>query len=98
MTDCPVVNSLLKRCILIAMPLTRKQEAREKRSRQSDVMSDIENLDVMLGSFSGNYLEEQGITSEIDIDLESRRRQRVTTNSKWDRIQVKLFKLTVEHK
>ena len=33
------------------MPSTRKQKAREKRSRQSDVMSDIENLDVMLGSY-----------------------------------------------
>ena len=33
------------------MPSTRKQRAREKRSRQSDVMCDIDNLDVMLGSY-----------------------------------------------
>ena len=33
------------------MPSARKQKAREKGSRQSDVMSDIENLDVMLGTF-----------------------------------------------
>ena len=33
------------------MPSTKKQKAKEKRSRQSDVMSDIENLDVMLGSY-----------------------------------------------
>ena len=36
------------------MPSTRKQKAREKRSRQSDVMSDIENLDVMLGNYQEN--------------------------------------------
>ena len=31
------------------MPSTRKQKAKEKRSRQSDVMSDLENVDIMLG-------------------------------------------------
>ena len=36
---------------------TRKQKAGEKRSRQSDVMSDVENLDIMLGSFSENYFD-----------------------------------------
>ena len=30
------------------MPSVRKQRAREKRSRQSDVMSDLENVDLML--------------------------------------------------
>ena len=33
------------------MPSTRRQKAKEKRSGQSDVMSGIENLDVMLGSY-----------------------------------------------
>ena len=32
------------------MPSTRKQKAKEKRSKHSDVMSDIENLEVMLES------------------------------------------------
>ena len=43
------------------MPSTRKQKAREKRSRQSDVMSDLENMKVMLG----NYQENQ---SDIDLN------------------------------
>ena len=34
------------------MPSTRKQKAKEKLSRQLDVMSDIENMDVMLGTYS----------------------------------------------
>ena len=71
-------NLLLKRKILIEMPSTRKQKAREKRSRQSDVMSDIENLDVMLG----NYQESDQVTdediSDADVDLDSRRPQRET--------------------
>ena len=33
------------------MPSTRKQKAEEKRSRQSDSRSDIENVDVTLGFF-----------------------------------------------
>ena len=43
------------------MPSTRKQKAREKRSRQSDVMSDLENMNVMLG----NYQENQ---SDVDLN------------------------------
>ena len=39
------------------MPSTRKQKAREKRSRQSDVMSDLENVDILLGSYSRNELD-----------------------------------------
>ena len=41
------------------MPSTRKQKAKEKRSRQSDVVSDIENLDVMIGSYQRDYSETQ---------------------------------------
>ena len=62
------------------MPSTRKQKASEKRSRQSDVMSDIENLDMMLG----NYQEREQVREEdlIDAnsDLESRRPQRETNS------------------
>ena len=43
------------------MPSTRKQKAREKRSRQSDVRSDLENMNVMLG----NYPENQ---SDLDLN------------------------------
>ena len=55
------------------MPSTRKQKAREKRSRQSDVMSDIENLDVMLGNYQDDEQFREG-----DIDLGSEGRQRNT--------------------
>ena len=37
--------------------LNRMQKAREKRSRQSDVMSDIENMDVMLSESSRNEIK-----------------------------------------
>ena len=55
------------------MPSTRKQKAKEKRSRQSDVMSDIENLDVMLESYQRDNSEIQDRTSENEIDSESNR-------------------------
>ena len=32
------------------MPSTGKQKAKEKRSRQPDAMSDLENVDNMLGT------------------------------------------------
>ena len=41
------------------MPSTRKQKAKEKRSRQSDVMSDIENLDAMLGNYANSDIRDQ---------------------------------------
>ena len=54
------------------MPSTRKQRAKERRSRQLDIMSDTENLDVMLGSYPRNEL---GNDSDRDgeIDLRSDR-------------------------
>ena len=53
------------------MPSTRKQKAREKRSRQSDVKSDLENLDIMLGNYSRNELDSQLGERETALDLES---------------------------
>ena len=46
------------------MPSTRKQKAKEKRSRQSDVISDNENLDVMLGSYQRENSESQNENDE----------------------------------
>ena len=46
------------------MPSTRKQKAEENRFRQSDVMSDIENLDVMLGSYQRDNREMQERNSD----------------------------------
>ena len=50
------------------MPSTRKQKAREKRSTQSDVMSDNEKLDVMPGSFQGNDQVRDENVSDADFD------------------------------
>ena len=61
------------------MPSTRKQKAKEKRSRQSDVMSDIDNLDVMLGSYPENDIRDQENVDEVDLDQESRRQQQSTS-------------------
>ena len=34
------------------MPATREQKAKERRSRQLDMVCDVENVDIMLGSYS----------------------------------------------
>ena len=44
--------------------------AKEKRSRQSDVMSDLENMDVMKGSYSKDELENHQDEGDIEMDLE----------------------------
>ena len=50
------------------MPSTRKQKAKERRSRQLDLMSDVENVDIMLGSYSRN---DGNNTSEDETNLDS---------------------------
>ena len=52
------------------MPSSRKQRAKEKRSRQSDVMSDMENLDVLVGTYSRNRSDEE-LDENVDIDSRS---------------------------
>ena len=51
------------------MPSTRKQKAKERRSRQLDRLSDVENVDIMLGSYSRD--EEENIASENEVNLNS---------------------------
>ena len=41
------------------MPSTRKQKAKAKISREMDMMSDFENLDVMLGNSKNNPIERE---------------------------------------
>ena len=53
------------------MPCTRKQKANEKRSRQSDVLSDFENMDLMLGLYSRNVIKRNQKERNIEADLES---------------------------
>ena len=58
------------------MPSTREQKASEKRSKHSEVMSDIEIMDNMEGNFPGNDFERQEITGKIEADLETDRLHR----------------------
>ena len=58
------------------MPSTRKQKAKERRSRQLDILSDVENVDVMLGSFSGNIEGNDHSENELNLNSESSRLQR----------------------
>ena len=52
------------------MPSTRKQKAKQKRSRQSDVMSDLENMNVMLGNYPGSRSDEE-LNENIEVDSRS---------------------------
>ena len=58
------------------MPSTRKQKAKERRSRQLDIMSDIENVEVMLGSYSRNNEENDLSENDMNLEPESSRPQR----------------------
>ena len=51
------------------MPSTGKQKAKERRSRQLDILSDVKNVDIMLGSYSRD--EEENIASENEVNLDS---------------------------
>ena len=41
------------------MPSTRRQKAKARKSREMDMMSDMDNLDVMLGSGNSNLIERE---------------------------------------
>ena len=41
------------------MPSTRRQKAKARKSREMDMMSDMDNLDVMLGNGSENPIERE---------------------------------------
>ena len=50
------------------MPSTRRQKAKARRSREMDIMSDFENLDVMLRNENNNPLERE-LADAIDQSL-----------------------------
>ena len=58
------------------MHSTRKQKTTEKRSRKSDVMSDIENMEVMQGNFPVKDFDRQEVIEEVESDLRSEGRHR----------------------
>ena len=53
------------------MPLTRKHKSREKRSRQSDVMSNILKMDVILSGFPSQDFESDHEGKNIKMDQRS---------------------------
>ena len=55
------------------MPSTRKQKAKERRSRQLDIMSDVENVDIMLGSYTRDDEENNASENEVNLDSGSSR-------------------------
>ena len=56
-------------------PSTRRQQAKERRSRKLDMMSDVENVDIMIGSYSRDEDRNERIGSELNLDLGSNRPQ-----------------------
>ena len=55
------------------MPSTRKQKAKERRTRQLDIMSDVENVDIMLVSYSRDDERVEQSESELNLDSGSNR-------------------------
>ena len=41
------------------MPSTRRQKAKTRKSGEMDVMSDFENMDVVLGNENTNFIERE---------------------------------------
>ena len=58
----------MKQLSFLVMPSTSKQKAKEKRSRQSDIMSDLEEKKVALGNFPMNDNETKWIHKIIEAD------------------------------
>ena len=60
------------------MPSTRKQKVNERRSRQLDMMSDVENVDILLGSYSRDDEENIAVENEINLDSGSSRPKQIS--------------------
>ena len=57
------------------MPSTGKQKAKERRSRQLDMLSDVENVDIIHGSYSRDDEENNISENEVNLDSGSKRPQ-----------------------
>ena len=51
------------------MPSTRRQKAKDNQLGQSDVVSDVENMDAR--SFSGNEYDNHSTQRELEVDSPS---------------------------
>ena len=62
------------------MPSTKRQKAKERKSREMDMMSDTDNLDEMLGNGSNNpikreladAIEQSSVQSDIEVNAYQR--------------------------
>ena len=62
------------------MPFTRRQKAKARKSREMDMMSDMDNLDVMLGNGKSNPIEREladaikqsSVQEDIDTNMHQR--------------------------
>ena len=57
------------------MPSTRKQKAKERHSRQLDMLSDVDNVDILPGSYSREDEENNVSENEVNLDSGSSRPQ-----------------------
>ena len=57
------------------MPSTRKQKGKGRRSRQLEMLSDVENIDIMLGSYSREDEDINASENEANLDSGSSRPQ-----------------------
>ena len=58
------------------MPSTRKQRAKERRSYQLDMLSDVENVDILLVSYSRDDETNDHSKNELNLDSGSSRPQK----------------------
>ena len=63
------INKKTLKQTLSLMPSTRKQKAREKLSRQSDVLSDLEIVDIIIGSYS--RIDEMSVRNDGDTNQDT---------------------------
>ena len=59
-------------------PSTRKQKAKERRSTQLDILSDVENVDILLRSYSKNDERNDRGEDEMNLDSGSSRPQQIS--------------------
>ena len=57
------------------MPSTRKQKAKERRSRQLEMLSVVDNVDIMLGGYSREDEDNNASENEANLDSGSSRPQ-----------------------
>ena len=60
------------------MPSTRKQEAKEKRSRETGLVSHLEKMDIISGRYSRGESKNRQNEDDIEINLESNSLQQIT--------------------